>query len=67
MCKRPHSALNLDKESDECVKWWQTWSSLIFLLFFDMYNHSGAGVAAQAVVALPLVEPVSRPPGFQLM
>ena len=29
----PHSALNLDKESDECVKWRQTWSSLIFLLF----------------------------------
>ena len=40
---------------------------LFFCFFFDMYNHSGAGVAAQAVVALPLVEPVSRPPGFQLM
>ena len=39
----------------------------LFAFFFDMYNHSGAGVAAQAVVALPLVEPVSRPPGFQLM
>ena len=38
--------LNLDKESDECVKWRQTWSSLIFLPFFDMLPSCARGYGA---------------------
>ena len=35
--------------------------------FFWYVQPQWWSCAAQAVVALPLVEPVSRPPGFQLM
>ena len=47
----PHSALNLDKESDECVKWRQTWSSLIFLLFLYMRATATAAAAWQTSAA----------------